>query len=274
MTEEIILERYRQLKNQNFSEGFNVRQVRDLVVTEFTDDFWMVSACDSDGGIGPKEMDTIYSTGYELGRLGARVPIMEILASGAVPVLALDLLAVEMEPTGKEIIRGVKDESILAGMSDRIIVSGSTEDNVKTVQTGMGVVIIGLVQKKDFRPGNSGMGDVVVCIGSPKSAPEFKVKYSDPEIADPQTIRELSKLNFIHDILPVGSKGIKHEFAELAKSAGLVPVYNENNKVDVSKSGGPSTCCLISLPGEMITILKERINKPIFEIGKLMAQKI
>jgi hypothetical protein len=234
----------------------------------------MITACDSDGGIGPKELDTVYSSGYELGRLGARVPIMEILASGAVPILTVDLLSVEMEPTGKEIILGVKEESIDAGMSSKIILTGSTEDNVKTVQTGMGVVIIGLVQKKDFRPGNSMKGDIVVCIGVPKSAPEFKVTYSDPEIADPKTILALGQLSFIHDILPVGSKGIKHEFSELAGSACLTSHYYNDIKVDVTKSGGPSTCCLISLLPEMLDELKTSINKPVFVIGELTEQKI
>ncbi|MCX6168522.1 MAG: hypothetical protein NTX65_04220 [Ignavibacteriales bacterium] len=269
MIEEIILNKYIQLKGKKAGDGFEVRQVRDLVITEFTDDFWMIVACDSDGGIGPKKLDTVYSSGYDLGRLGARVPIMEILASGAVPILVVDVLSVEMEPTGKEIIRGVKDEAIDAGMNSNIIITGSTEDNVATIQTGMGVVIIGLIQKKDFRPGNSIAGDSVVCIGIPKSAPEFKVVFSDSEIADPRTINELGKLDFIHDILPVGSKGISHEFAELAKSANLFPNYNQNLNVDVSKSGGPSTCCLVSLPKNMIDVLREKIEKPMFTIGEL-----
>jgi hypothetical protein len=271
---EIILNKYLQIKKQNTIEGFKLRQVRDLLITEFTDDFWMVVACDSDGGIGPKEFDTVYSTGYELGRLGARVPIMEILASGAVPILVVDTLTVEMEPTGKEIICGVNDEAIEAGMGNDIVITGSTEDNVKTVQTGMGVVIIGLVQKKDFRPGQSLPGDIVVCIGIPKSAPEFKLSYSDPAIANPKIIRQLDKLGFIHDILPVGSKGIKYEFSELAISAGLIPRYFEKIKVDVLKSGGPSTCCLISLSKEMLKVLIEKIDKPIFEIGELVRQEL
>ncbi|MGD8780602.1 MAG: AIR synthase related protein [Ignavibacteria bacterium] len=269
MIEEVILEKYNLLKKQNGSDTFKVRQVRDLLITELTDEFWLVIACDSAGGIGPKELDSFYSPAYELGRMVVRVPVMEVLASGAIPIIVVDTLAVEMDPTGKEIIRGVKDESSEAGINSDLAVTGSTEDNVKTAQTGAGTVIIGFVHEKDFRPGNSIEGDIIVSVGIPKSAPEYKVTYADPEIADSRTIRELNKIEFIHDILPVGSKGIKHELSELSKSAGLEAEQFSNIGVDVNKSGGPSTCCLVSLPEEKFELLKERINKPIFLIGKL-----
>lgn len=269
MMTETILQKYKLLKEQQVPDVFKCRQVRDLLITEFTEDFWMVVSCDSDGGIGPKKYDTIYSSGYALGRLGARVPIMEVLASGAVPILVVDVLSVEMEPVGKEIIQGVKDEVSDAGMKSELIVTGSTEDNVVTVQTGIGVVVIGLVEKKDFKPGKSAKDDIVICVGIPKSAPVHKVQYGDPEIADPKLVRELNAFDFIHDILPVGSKGIKHEFIELAKSASLKPHYFDDVKVDILQSGGPSTCCLVALPKNKIELLKEKTAKPISLIGEL-----
>ncbi len=269
MTEEFILQKYFALKEGNELTAFKARRVRDLLITELTEELWLVIACDSAGGIGPKKLDTYFSSGYELGRLVVRVPIMEILACGSVPVVVVDTLAVEMEPTGKEIIRGVKDEVNDAGIKENLAVTGSTEDNVQTVQTGIGVVAIGLVNKKDFKPGRSVKGDVVACVGIPKSAPEYKVTYSDHEIADPQTIRELNKFEFVHDILPVGSKGIKHEFLALAKSAGLRAEYFKNLKVDINKSGGPSTCCIASLPEEKIETLRQKIYQPVSLIGEL-----
>ena len=269
MIEEIILKKYYQLKKQDAQSAFKIRQVRDLLVTELTEELWLVIACDSAGGIGPKKLDAHYSSGYEVGRMVIRVPIMEILASGSIPNIVADALAVEMDPTGKEIIRGVKDEAADAGINSGLAVTGSTEDNVQTAQTGIGTVVIGIVHKKDFRPGNSIDGDVVVCVGIPKSAPEYKVIYSDQEITNPQTVKELSKLEFVHDILPVGSKGIKHELTELAKSSELGYDYYINLMVDIKKSGGPSTCCLVSLPKENLEELKRKINKPISLIGEL-----
>ncbi|MEW6508051.1 MAG: AIR synthase related protein [Bacteroidota bacterium] len=239
------------------------------MVTKLTDDLWIVVSSDSDGGIGPKKNDTVFSPPYDLGRLGARVPLMEMIASGSIPIMVVDVLAVEMEPTGKEIIKGVKDEAEEAGMNSNAVVTGSTEDNVETVQTGMGVVIIGLVEKNDFRPGKSAKGDIVVSIGIPKSAPEYKVVYNDPVIANTKTVRQLNQLSFVHDILPVGSKGIKHEFYEIGKSAGLRPYYFDVVEIDVTKSGGPSTCCLVSLNKKDLKNLASKIDKPITIIGEL-----
>lgn len=264
----LLYQRYRGLKEDN-SNQFNTRHVRDLLISELTDDLWIVVSSDSDGGIGPKIHDTVFSPAYDLGRLGTRVPLMELMASGALPIMVIDVLSVEMEPTGKEIIRGVKDEVEEAGMRGNSVVTGSTEDNVETNQTGIGVVIIGLVHKDDFRPGKSLDSDIVVAVGKPKSAPEYKVIFNDGEITNTKTISELNRCKFIHDILPVGSKGIQHEFYELAKSAGLLPHYYSVNDVDVAKSGGPSTCCLVSLPKNELHMLQHKINKPMSIIGEL-----
>ncbi|MDP4172933.1 MAG: hypothetical protein Q8933_03105 [Bacteroidota bacterium] len=273
-TQETIIKKYINLKDLKSDGAFKVRQVRDLQITELTDEFWLVIACDSDGGIGPKELDSFYSPAYDLGRFGARVPIMEILASGAHPFSVIDVLAVEMDPTGKEVIKGVKDEAAYAGITCDKSITGSTEDNVKTLQTGIGVVVLGFVEKKDFRPGRSLDGDIVLCIGYPKSAPEFKLHYSDPDIADPKLIRLLSNIEFVHDILPVGSKGIAHEFLQMAKSAGLEGYYTDSLSVDIHKSGGPSACCLVSLPASYFNELKDLTNKPVLLVGELRKQDL
>jgi hypothetical protein len=269
MISDILLEKYSRMKNHDICDAFTIRRVRDLLITELTTDLWMVVASDSAGGIGPKKNDTVYAPGYDLGRLVARVPIMEILSSGAVPILIVDTLAVEMESSGKEIIRGVRDEVSEAGMNSNLVITGSTEDNVITTQTGMGAVIIGIIAKKDFRPGKSLKGDIVVCVGLPKSAPEFEVKYSDPEITDPKTIRQLNQLAFVHDILPVGSKGITYEFNEMAVSSCLNKHLYEEIKININKSGGPSTCCLVSFAPEHLEAFKEKINKPVSVIGEM-----
>jgi selenophosphate synthetase-related protein len=270
MLNDELLIKYKKIKENPESDFLNVRSVRDLLVTELTEDFWMIVSCDSDGGIGPKEQDTVQCSGYSLGRFAARVPLMEMVACGAVPVLVVDVLAVEMDPTGKDIIEGIRAEAKQAGMKKDMIVTGSTEDNVKTIQTGLGVVVIGIVKKEDFRPGLSELNDVVLCIGYPKSAPDDKIDFNDKEIANLETMRSVSKLNYIHDILPVGSKGIKYELSQLAVSAGLQSIINKNIKVDTLKSAGPTTCFLITLPAEKVYEFVKEIDRPITKIGHLI----
>ena len=102
-----LLQFYELLKSGNAVTSYSVRKVRDLLLLELTPEMEMVIACDSDGGIGPKEKDLVQVPGEVLGHFAARVPLMEILASGAVPALVVNTLAVEMEPTGSTIISGM-----------------------------------------------------------------------------------------------------------------------------------------------------------------------
>ena len=53
-----------------------LRKVRDLTLVRVAGPNYLVLACDSDGGIGPKPQDTVSTTGYWLGRVAARVPLM------------------------------------------------------------------------------------------------------------------------------------------------------------------------------------------------------
>ncbi|HHY18163.1 MAG TPA: alpha-ribazole-5-phosphate synthase, partial [Firmicutes bacterium] len=52
---------------------------RDLTLVSLTEDCVLVIACDSAGGIGPKELDSVKVPGYVLGRFTARVALMELL---------------------------------------------------------------------------------------------------------------------------------------------------------------------------------------------------
>jgi len=238
---EDLLVRYRAARRNPGAVFLGSRQVRDLTVIDLVGEFLLVFAVDSDGGIGPKPADVVTTTGYACGRFGTRVPLMEILASGAFPIAAFDALSVERVPLGEEIIRGVRDELRSVGFPPEFPVSGSTEDNVPTQQTGMGVVIIGLVEKSEFRPGSSMRGDHMFCVGIPKSGPADEVRLEDPDIASATTIAEVLTLKGVHDILPVGSRGLLFEATELADTAGLRFVADVQCPLDLHRSGGPTS---------------------------------
>jgi hypothetical protein len=264
-----LLARYRATRRDPGAGFRTSRQVRDLTVIDLVGDLLLVVAVDSDGAIGPKPGDVVKTTGYACGRFGARVPLMEILASGAVPIAAFDPLAVERVPLGDEIIRGIQDELRSIGLPPEFPLSGSTEDNVPTRQTGMGVVLIGLVEKKEFRPGCSMRNDQVFCIGIPKSGPADEVRLEDPDIASAKTVVEVSTLEGVHDILPVGSKGLLFEARELADTAGLRFVADELCSLDVHKSGGPSTCFIVSGLPSIGDGLQQQTEVPVHRIGVL-----
>ena len=264
-----LFDRYTRARQDLSQPVFQSFQVRDLTVLDILDDFYLITAVDSDGAVGPKEHDVVRVGGYECGRFGARVPLMEILACGAIPIAAFDQLSVEMFPTGQEIIRGVRDELASIGLPSDFPISGSTEDNLLTVQTGMGVVIMGIVAKSDFRPGSSKPGDDIYCIGIPKSGPHDIVRLDDPETADAKTVEIICRSVPVHDVLPVGSKGIFHEAQQLGKTAHRTVIIREHCPFSLKKSGGPSTCFLVSIAGEQAGILKKVAKKPVFHIGTL-----
>ncbi len=250
-------------------KSFNQSQVRDLTKIGLGNGYSLIVAVDSDGGIGSRPGDFVKIDDYQVGRFSMRVPLIEILASGALPLAAFDTLTLPMDDHGLEIIRGIKDELTAAGLGKDFPLSGSTEDNVPTKETGIGTMVIGIVHDRDFRPGSGVAGDIVFCIGMPKSAPADKVNMDDIQIVKLKDIRQLLEMSDIHDILPVGSHGALYEARELAESAGLNFKVKDNSGIDLKKSGGPGTCVILSCKKMMEKTLRELTGAPVTKIGWL-----
>ncbi len=252
--------------------GFRCRQVRDLTALELGNGFSLVVAVDSDGGIGPRENDVVKVSDYLVGRFAMRVPLIEILCCGALPLAAFDMLTVSMDDGGDEIVRGIRDELAEAGLPENFPLSGSSEDNVPTTMTGVGTTVLGLVHDDDFRPGTSQADDVVLCVGLPKSGPDDEIRLDDEEIVRQSQIRALLGVDGVHDVLPVGSRGALYEAEEMAKSAGLRFVESQEAAIDPMKSAGPSTCVLVSAEAPEIESIADAVAVPVAFLGRLEAQ--
>ena len=246
-----------------------VETSRDVLIFEFENGKVMVIGCDSAGGIGPKPLDKVRVDGYTLGKFTARVAIMEVLSTGAKPICLVDTLSVEPEPTGIEIIKGVRDEAKEAGLDPKLAVTGSSEKNISVEQTGIGVTVIGMTRKEFLRIGVSQPKDVVVAVGTPCVGDEVVLAEKERKTADTNDIIKLLDIDFIHEIVPVGSEGIAHEIGTMAKESNLRFKLSDQLKVDVKKSAGPATVILASLPNSKLTELKRAISKPINIVGHL-----
>ena len=254
---------------KNIEQDVFIKTIRDLTLIRVSDKHYMVIAVDSDGGIGPQEGDVVQIPAYVSGRFAIRVPLLEILSSGAVPVCAFDMLTMPMNEIGQDILRGVKDELKAAGLGDDFPVSGSTEDNVPTNMTGIGTTIVGMIHQDELRPGSSIDGDLIISVGKPKSGPDDKITLDDIEIISQESMLFLTKTKGVHDILPVGSHGVKYECEQIAITSGLSVEYNNNMEIDILKSGGPSTCVLASCDERAYNELTSHCSTPVFKIGKL-----
>ncbi|AEX86037.1 selenophosphate synthase-like enzyme [Marinitoga piezophila KA3] len=240
-----------------------IKKFRDLTIIDM-ENKKLVIACDSSGAVGDKEFDIVKTEPEIVGYYATHVAMAEIISYGAKPIVVVNTLSVEMNNTGKKIINGIKKLLKEINIEENII-TGSTEENFPTVQTGIGVTIIGITNKGIEFVSNK--NDYCVAIGIPRVGEEV---LKSRDIVTIKDILKIRNLEFVHEMIPVGSKGITHEIKEIEKSGKYKFVFNKNIKIDLSKSAGPSTCVLVTLKKENIPELKKAISLPVVEIGKLV----
>ena len=240
---------------------------RDLLLLPLDPDQWLVIACDAAGGAGPKPADSVHCPAEAVGRLTARVALMELVAAGATPMALVCTACVEPSPTGVGLLAGVMAEAALVGLPPEAV-TGSSEKNLPTSQTALGVTAVGRVARDRLRPGRARPGDLVVAIGRPKVGAD--VRADDPEIADLPLVQGLAAQAGVYDILPVGSRGIAVELADLAASAGLQPLLQPAPGWDLAASAGPATCVLAAISAAAYPVLAAGWRQPHVKIARLV----
>lgn len=243
---------------------------RDVLLFEIEKDRVIVIGCDSAGGIGPKPQDKIRVDGFTLGRFTARVALMEVLSTGAKPVCLVNTLSVEPEPTGAQIIEGVRDEAKRAGLDPALAVTGSSEKNVPVKQTGIGVTAVGIAERELLKIGHSEKGDVVAALGVPCFGSEVLSAEREGKVAETNDLLKLLDLNFIHEIIPVGSEGIAYEVGIVARGSNLNYRLADRPEVDLHRSAGPATAILATLQRSKLGELRRTIGKPLNVVGHLL----
>jgi len=224
----------------------------------------------SSGGVGPKTMDKVKVSGRVLGKFLARVALMDVAATGAFPILVSVTLDVEKEPTGSEILDGIKDEVRTLGLEPNQVMMENTEENFETIQTGAGITVIGLANEDELRLGKTRPGDLIVAIGQPKVGDEVVPAEARGEIADLKDVSLLAQKEFIHDIIPVGSFGITHVAQMMAYSVGRRVKLEEGTKLELKKSAGPATVVLTTIDREKVNELTLLLRKPINVVGEIL----
>ena len=224
----------------------------------------------SSGGVGPKSMDQVKVEGRILGKFLARVALMDVAATGAFPLLLSATLGVEKEPTGREILEGMRSESRVLGLEPNQVLMENTEDNFETVQTGAGVTVIGFANEDELRLGKTSPGDLIVAIGKPKVGDEVLPAEAKGEIADLKNVTLLSQKNFVHDIVPVGTFGIAYEARMMAYAVGRQLKLNEAKSLYLNKSAGPATVVLITMNPAKFEELTLLIRKPLTVVGEIL----
>ena len=244
-------------------------KVRDVAIARFPPDFALVISTSSAGGIGSKPDDIIQVRNEILGKFMARVGLMKVLSTGAHPIFISIALSAERKPTGEDILKGVEGEIKLLGLDVDEASVLSAEENIKTSQTGLGVTVIGIAREKELKIGKSCLGDLIVALGWPCIGNEVLTYEAKGKIADLSDILLLLQKKFVHEIIPVGSRGIIVEATTLASMVSckvrLSPKVPET--LDLNKSAGPATVLIYTLPKEKFQEMKNLISKPQTIIG-------
>ncbi len=230
----------------------------------------VVSGSTSSGAVGPKEMDKVKVDGRMLGKFLARVALMDVSATGAFPMLLSVTLGVEKDPTGNEILEGIKREARSLGLDPNQVLMEKTEENFHTVQTGAGLTVIGFANEDELRIGKTCPGDLIVAVGRPKVGVEVIAAEAHGEIADLKNVTQLSQRKYVHDIAPVGDFGIASEARIMAYGVGRQLKLNEVKGLDLNKSAGPATVVLVTIDKDRLEDLTALIPKPISVVGEIL----
>ncbi len=226
--------------------------MRDIVILESPAKKIVISS-DCSASIGMSSDDVVRADPYIVGKYTARVAILEVVCVGAEPFAIVSGVSAE---TGVErIIDGIRSEA--AGMK----VFGSTETNFPSRVTFLNVFCLGFAD--ELRIGRSESGDLVVAIGFPSVG--YEVLKNEELLPNVETARRL--LEFVHDIIPTGSRGVEHEIKVLEAETGLRFVKTDED-FPYSKSCGPSSVLVATLPESALDAIK-RIGKPFRVLGRM-----
>ncbi|MBO0452155.1 hypothetical protein IGK47_002055 [Enterococcus sp. AZ007] len=217
------------------------KEYRDLSILPFSNESSLVIACDSSAGIGKKEQDVVTIDPAITAAFCLRVPLMELFCYGAVPIAVVDLIGNEYNPTGKQMLDGIKAELAKAGLS-HLPLNGSTEENMLTKTTSLGITVIAQAsaKKESFKMQEDCS---LLQLGHPYVG-EMVVK-NQKNIFSYSLVKDIKKESGVLDMLPVGSKGIRYEAQLMAKNSEYHVIFSEEDGIDCS--AGPATVILLAV---------------------------
>jgi hypothetical protein len=233
-------------------EGLAVSRFRDLVVID-QGATSIIVACDSNASTGDKPSDFLQQDPIITGYSAAKVPLMEVIAAGADPFLLVNNLCCDLETTGLRLLQGIRDLLSESGLP--VVVTGSDESNMPTVQTGVGVTVLGIARSDQLRLGTVVEGDELWLAGTRYSGlPGDEYDEGVGGVASVSHILRARSTGGVGEILPVGSHGIGHECDELVQSSGLRADLPLRGTDALSRSAGASTCFVLAVrPGTDLT---------------------
>jgi hypothetical protein len=218
-----------------------VKTARDIQVFQQSESYLTIAA-DTLGAIGEKPEDAFRVPPELCGRMTARVCLMETLSVGARPFSLMALTCNEREPTGARLLAGITEELASSGYPD-LLIGGSTEDNMPTPMTALGVALLGECKTIAWRLARP--GDGVYLLGKPYVG-EAVIAHLE-ELPSLSHIQRLRGMPAVGDIIPCGSRGIAWELHVLETETGLrTKLEIDLDLAQIGGSAGPATCAVVT----------------------------
>ncbi|WP_273851771.1 ATP-binding protein [Guptibacillus spartinae] len=216
----------------------------------------LIITSDNSGAIGMKEQDQVAVPYDVVSYYAFRVAVMENIALGGVPVsVVLHNFCGGLE--WEALVSGLERGKRELGFDHEITITGSSETNMPMLQSALGVVVIGK-QKLELPEVRLDDATKFAVIGKPLVGEE--VVNEEVSIAPLELFRWMSEQEGVQAVLPVGSKGILYELAELVDGVE-VEESMVRSELDLRKSSGPATCFIVAYDGAVGEQLLERSGK-------------
>jgi hypothetical protein len=248
--------------------GITVHRFRDVMYWTDGASAYVV-ACDSNAGIGERPHDALHQSPTETGYSAAKVALMEVLAVGAVPFVLTNALGGPRDEYGQRILDGIR--MAIAELDADVTLTGSDETNVATQQTAVGVTVVGRAPATALRLSGTKQGDVLACVGVPKDGLIAPYTEGEDDVANLADVQHAARLHAVHELLPVGSRGVAYEAQQLAVGGDGIVRFRES-PIDLVISAGSSTCFLVALPAEQVAALAAVVRPPVNVIGEIVSR--
>jgi hypothetical protein len=231
-------------------------------------DRWLALASDNSAGIGWAAEDALPADPYLVGRLTARVAALEVLSLGATPFLSSSTLSFDYESDhGRSLTQGIVD--LLAEVSlTQNDLTGSCETNFPARLTCLGVTVLGWAECGRLLLNRVQPGDECYLLGQPLLGPAVLAGWRT--LLDLPTVQQLVSWRELHELLPVGSRGIRRELDGLATAYDLGWSPGPTPAADWSASAGPATCLLAIGEGGLGQRLGS-LDQPVSYLGRWQA---
>ncbi len=97
--------------------------------------------------------------------------------------------------------------------------------------------------------------------------------FDDPDILKMSTLRKVLEIPTVHEVVPVGPRGIDAELEDLMRLTDLTLQYENDIPVELGKSAGPATCALVMLPVSWVEEVSKLCTEPVTLIGHYLERR-